>query len=42
MHGAAAHGYKKVLQFLVDRGGSLDVKDRAGSTPAELAAKFKR
>jgi ankyrin repeat protein len=42
MHGAAAHGYKQVLQSLVDRGGSLDVKDGAGSTPAELMAKFKR
>jgi ankyrin repeat protein len=42
MHGAASHGYKKVLQYLVDHGGSLDVKDGAGDTPAQLIAKFKR
>ena len=41
LHTAAANGFKTVFQFLVDRGGDPNVKnkaakDRAGKTPAEL------
>lgn len=36
LHGAAAAGLTKVIQFLADRGAKLDVKNKAGQTPLSL------
>jgi uncharacterized protein len=37
LHGAAQKGYDQVLQFLVDHGAKLDVKDKKGRTPLDAA-----
>jgi ankyrin repeat protein len=37
LHGAALQGYDDVVQALVDRGASLDVKDSKGFTPLDTA-----
>jgi ankyrin repeat protein len=37
LHGAAFWGFDDVVQFLVDRGAKLDVKDRQGKTPLDAA-----
>lgn len=42
LHGAAAHGYQKILQLLVDRGGRVDVKDGTGKTASQLIAQSRR
>lgn len=38
LHGAVCRGADSVVQFLVDRGAKLDVKDAEGQTPLEVAA----
>ena len=38
LHGAATRGADKVARFLVDHGARLDVKDRAGRTPLDVAS----
>jgi ankyrin repeat protein len=37
LHGAALQGFDPVVQFLVENGAKLDVKDRNGRTPLDLA-----
>jgi uncharacterized protein len=37
LHGAALQGFDPVVQFLVDQGAKLDIKDRNGRTPLDLA-----
>jgi len=37
LHGAALQGFDPVVQFLVENGATLDVKDRNGRTPLDLA-----
>ncbi len=37
LHGAAQKGYDQVVQFLVDHGAKLDVKDKNGRTPLDAA-----
>jgi ankyrin repeat protein len=37
LHGAAQKGYDQVVQFLVDRGAKLDIKDKKGRTPLDAA-----
>ncbi len=37
LHGAAARGADQVAQFLVERGARLDVKDKKGRTPLDIA-----
>ncbi len=37
LHGAAVRGADTIVQFLVDRGARLDVQDKAGQTPLEVA-----
>ncbi len=37
LHGAAQKGWDQVVQFLVDRGAKLDVKDKRGHTPLDAA-----
>jgi ankyrin repeat protein len=37
LHGAAFWGLDEVVQFLVDRGAKLDVKDKQGRTPLDAA-----
>jgi ankyrin repeat protein len=37
LHGAAQKGYDQVVQFLVDHGAKLDVKDKRGHTPLDAA-----
>jgi len=37
LHGAAQKGWDQVVQFLVDRGAKLDVKDKKGHTPLDAA-----
>jgi ankyrin repeat protein len=37
LHGAAQKGYDQVVQFLVDHGAKLDVKDKRGRTPLDAA-----
>jgi ankyrin repeat protein len=37
VHGAAQKGYDQVVQFLVDHGAKLDVKDKKGRTPLDAA-----
>ena len=36
LHGAATIGFKNVLQYLVEKGGKLDVRNKAGATPSAL------
>lgn len=37
LHGAAQKGYDQVVQFLVDHGAKLDIKDKRGRTPLDAA-----
>jgi hypothetical protein len=37
VHGAANRGSDDILQFLVDKGARLDVKDKEGRTPLAWA-----
>ena len=37
LHGAAARGADSIVQFLVDHGARLDVQDKAGKTPLQVA-----
>ena len=37
LHGAALQGYDQVVRFLADRGATLDVKDKRGFTPLDVA-----
>jgi len=37
LHGAALQGFDPVVQFLVEQGAKLDIKDRNGRTPLDLA-----
>jgi ankyrin repeat protein len=37
LHGAALKGYNQVVQFLADHGAKLDVKDKRGFTPLDVA-----
>jgi uncharacterized protein len=37
MHGAALKGYDQVVQFLADHGAKVDVKDKRGFTPLDMA-----
>jgi ankyrin repeat protein len=37
MHGAAVRGADLIVQFLADKGAKLDVKNKAGRTPYQLA-----
>ena len=37
LHGAAVRGADSIVQFLVDRGARLDVRDKAGQRPLEVA-----
>ena len=38
IHGAARNGWNKVVQFLADNGAKINVVDRIGKTPFDLAA----
>jgi ankyrin repeat protein len=38
MHGAASTGSDDIIQFLVDRGARLDVRDKFGETPLSIAS----
>jgi ankyrin repeat protein len=37
VHGAALQGYDQVVRFLAERGAALDVKDKRGFTPLDVA-----
>ena len=37
LHGAAVRGADSIVRFLVDRGARLDVRDKAGKTPLQVA-----
>jgi ankyrin repeat protein len=37
LHGAALKGYDQVVQFLADHGAKLDVRDKRGFTPLDVA-----
>ena len=37
LHGAAVRGADSIVQFLVDQGARLDVQDKAGKTPLQVA-----
>ena len=37
LHGAAGQGANSIVQYLVDRGAELDVKDKQGRTPLDVA-----
>jgi ankyrin repeat protein len=37
VHGAALRGANQIIQFLADHGAKLDVKNKAGRTPMDLA-----
>jgi len=37
LHGAALQGYDQVVRFLAGRGATLDVKDKRGFTPLDVA-----
>jgi ankyrin repeat protein len=37
LHGAALQGYDRVVRFLAERGATLDVKDKRGFTPLDVA-----
>jgi ankyrin repeat protein len=39
LHGAASHGYTAVTQLLVDHGAKLDVKNKRGQAPSDIAPK---
>jgi ankyrin repeat protein len=39
LHGAAAQGYKTVVQYLVDKGGNLAAKNKRGQSPAGILQK---
>ena len=36
LHGAANHGFKAVVDFLVDHGGDLDIENKRGTTPRQI------
>jgi len=38
LHGVAAHGYTSIVQLLVQRGASLEVKNRKGETPLKVSS----
>ena len=38
LHGAATRGADKITKYLVEHGARLDVKDRAGRTPLDVAS----
>jgi ankyrin repeat protein len=38
LHGAALFGYDKVIRFLAEHGARIDVKDKRGFTPLDMAA----
>jgi ankyrin repeat protein len=37
LHGAAMQGYDDVIRYLVDQGATLDIKDKDGFTPLDVA-----
>lgn len=37
LHGAAAHGYRRLARLLVERGARLDAKNQLGQTPVDVA-----
>ena len=37
LHGAAARGANSIVEFLVDHGARLDVRDKTGKTPLQVA-----
>jgi hypothetical protein len=37
LHGAALQGYDQVVRFLAERGAKLDIKDKRGFTPLDVA-----
>jgi ankyrin repeat protein len=37
LHGAASKGYTQLVQFLAERGATLDAVDQNGSTPLDAA-----
>ncbi len=37
LHGAADMGANEIIQFLVDKGAKMDVKDKSGQTPLSIA-----
>lgn len=37
LHGAALQGYDQVIRFLAERGATLDIKDKRGFTPLDVA-----
>jgi ankyrin repeat protein len=37
LHGAALQGYDQVVRFLAERGATLDMKDKRGFTPLDVA-----
>jgi ankyrin repeat protein len=37
LHGAAEHGFDKIIEFLVSRGADLNAKDSSGRTPLDVA-----
>ena len=37
LHGAALHGFKSVVEFLVENGADLQATDATGRTPLDLA-----
>ena len=42
LHVAATNGFKHVLQYLAERGGKLDVTNKAGATPLTLLDRVSR
>jgi hypothetical protein len=39
LHGAVCRGADSVVQYLVSKGAKLDVKDKDGQTPLDVASK---
>jgi ankyrin repeat protein len=37
VHGAATRGADRIIQFLADHGAKLDVRNKSGRTPMDLA-----
>jgi ankyrin repeat protein len=37
LHGAANAGYPSIIQFLAERGANLNVRNKKGQTPLDLA-----
>jgi hypothetical protein len=37
LHGAAEHGFDKIIEFLVKNGADLNARDASGRTPLEVA-----